>query len=330
MPRIAYSSQGFPPEMGSRFSGEQALTCSWRDLVWAALTVGKPRASHIMRYGRYAWFECLYRASLLYANLAEQNGLFRRTLAYSSLDATEKGAISYFLGLTTAKLFAEKLLGVSWLAHMDVYRGQWGALGLAGDPQPSLVGLDREGRWVVIEAKGRTGTLEHDVLARAKQQSQQVATIGGNAPRLRVALASFFQAGALHVAWEDPEMPLANAVSLELTPGELLHEYYRPLLALLVVQENQADLDWVKLGEEEYGVLHVREADVTIGVARFIYEAASRGPDALAEAVLAERRLLARQARRHRAVGSDGVLVQVGALWSRKQMVHEPERRSPI
>jgi len=328
MPKIAYVSRGFAADMGSRFRGEQTLACSWRDLVWAAITVGKPRAGHIMRYGRYSWFECLYRVSILHANLAERNGLFRRTLAYSSLDSTEKGAISYFLGLTMAKLFAEKVLGVPWLMHLDVYRGQLRALGLEGDARPGLVGLDREGRWVVVEAKGRTGGLERDVLAKAKQQTQQLADIGGSSPRLRIAIATYFQAGALHVAWEDPADPLKDAISLDLSPHELLTEYYRPLLGMLVVQEKVGDLAWVTVGDEQYRTLHIGEADLTVGVARFIYEAAAKGPTALPVAVLEQRRSLARQARRHRAVGSDGVLVQVGPLWSKRQMMHEPERRS--
>jgi hypothetical protein len=37
--------------------------------VWAAISVGKAQASHMLRFGFYSMFELLFRASIIFANL---------------------------------------------------------------------------------------------------------------------------------------------------------------------------------------------------------------------------------------------------------------------
>jgi hypothetical protein len=74
---------------------------------------------------------------------------------YDGLDPSEKSAVSYFVGLTVAKLLAHRLLDVPWLMHLDVYRRDLQPV-LHGGGKPDLVGQNGAGQWVAIESKGRT------------------------------------------------------------------------------------------------------------------------------------------------------------------------------
>jgi hypothetical protein len=78
--RIPYHSRDFG---GHLPNGAHTLIVWPEQLLWAAATVGR-------------------------ANFIDV------------LDPTEKGAVSYNLGLVVSKLFSEMLLGVPWLLHLDV------------------------------------------------------------------------------------------------------------------------------------------------------------------------------------------------------------------
>jgi hypothetical protein len=122
--RIDYSSDGFPTA-GPVANGSATLGTTWNELLWAALTVGRPNRQYVFRHGTPSAYEGLFRLSLVRMAL-EQSGptatRLRRTAAARTLDPSEKGAINYFLGLAICKLFAAKLLNVPWLLHLDVFR----------------------------------------------------------------------------------------------------------------------------------------------------------------------------------------------------------------
>jgi hypothetical protein len=132
-------------------------------------------------------FEIAYRAAVLYANLCEtEAGRIRRSEAYDGLDPSEKSAISYFLGLTVAKAFAELRLAVPWLMHLDVYRQELQPV-LSGASRPDLVGRAVTGEWVAVESKGRTNAFDVRALQLAKGQVAQLVAVGGQPTALQIA-----------------------------------------------------------------------------------------------------------------------------------------------
>lgn len=160
---------------------------------------------HLFRHGIYSFFEIAYRGSILYANLREApSRRIYRSSAYEGLDPSEKGAISYFLGLTMAKAFAETRLTVSWLMHLDVYR-QDVDVQLLGAKRPDLIGESASGGWVVIESKGRSNSLRAGILNKAKGQASQVVTVNGMAPQYAIGLVAHFTDAVLTLDLEDPE-----------------------------------------------------------------------------------------------------------------------------
>src|SRR5689334_2089708 len=122
MPSVDLRVQNFAAVAGPP-NGRSAWDLSWPKLVWAAITVGRGSLAHVVQHGQFSMFEIVYRSAILYANLLERpDGYFGRSQAYDGLDPSEKGAISYFLGLTLTKAFAEQMLRIPWLMHVDVYR----------------------------------------------------------------------------------------------------------------------------------------------------------------------------------------------------------------
>jgi len=139
--RIDYESEGFAPG-GPVANGPGVLVTSWDELLWAAVTVGRPNRQYVFKNGLPSMYEALFRWSLVRMAL-EQSGpgafRLRRTTAAKTLDPSEKGAVNYFLGLAICKLFADKLLRAPWLLHLDVFRPDLNVV-LAGRSRPDLVG----------------------------------------------------------------------------------------------------------------------------------------------------------------------------------------------
>lgn len=118
MPEILLDPRGFPAQAGLGIYPLQNLTCTWPQLVWSAITVGRGNLRDVFQHRFFSFLEVIYRSTMLYANLREDNnGIVSRSPAYEGLDPSEKGAVSYFIGLTAAKLCASKLFRISWLMH---------------------------------------------------------------------------------------------------------------------------------------------------------------------------------------------------------------------
>lgn len=122
MPNIGYESAGFEAALAG-LNGGGVLTCTWAQLVWAAVTVGKAFGDEAA-FGLFSTFERIHRGSMLYAYLVEApTGAIMKADTYLGADPSEKGNISYSLGMTLAKLYSELLLSTPRLLHYATYAG---------------------------------------------------------------------------------------------------------------------------------------------------------------------------------------------------------------
>lgn len=307
MPTISYTARNFPPQYGNALAGHYDLPITWPELVWAGISVGRAELLHLMRFGPYSRFEIVYRAALIFANLKERpDGRVVRSEAYDGLDPSEKGAVSYFLGLTIAKLVADRLLSIPWLMHLDVYRQDLQPLLLPGDTRPDLVGQTTAGDWVAIEAKGRTNERDAKALERAKEQVEALITVSGVAPTLRVALQAHFENGVLNCTLDDPEEKKSKRrLDIPISRPKLFEGYYRPFREWLNEAPNTRRQT---VRGRRFRVADLRDIDLSVGL-----DEALLAQDPLAAAGDAEREHIAEE---RRAVGRDGVLVNVGELWT--------------
>lgn len=315
--RIDYESQDFPAG-GPVANGAGTLTVTWDDILWAAITVGRPNRYYVLRYGISSLYELLFRASAIRLAIEQRAPAGRRlwrTPAARNLDPSEKGALNYFLGLTMCKLFAAKLLDVPWLLHLDVFRAFLNPAFLSGRSRPDLVGLTLGGDWVAMESKGRVSPPSAADRDRAKIQAGRIVTVAGAPVQWNIAGFAYFRNESLRFHWRDPKPKpdgeeRRNAIHLdEIEMEDFWRGYYEPVLSLL---GSERALD---MASREAESMRIEEADLSVRVA----------PPLL-------KRLIERQwtdagnwCLRHgndlsrHELRADGLAVQPGASWSQRQ-----------
>ncbi|MEC7523846.1 MAG: hypothetical protein VYE22_28455 [Myxococcota bacterium] len=303
--RVPYETAGFKKSSPIR-NGPGSLPTCWDDILWAAVTVGRPSRAYVFKHKDASAYEALFRWSAVRMALEGRGhgaSRLRRTAAVRSLDPTEKGAISYFLGMTFAKLFASELLKVPWLLHLDVFKDQVAAV-LTERSRPDLVGEDAAGQWIAVECKGRSARPDTETTDKAKRQAKRIKSIGGKKPRYHIATFTYFADHLLHFAWEDPEPDENEPEPIRLTvPGDAWKQYYGPVLGLL--RSREGAVDRVLDGERE----PIEEADVRVGVhpevMRLLLEEDWGGARELANEKAGEWDFRA-----------DGIVVEAGQAWS--------------
>ena len=225
MPNIQYRAKNFPGHFGSWFIGKHSLQVSWEEMVWAAITMGKPGVAFLLAHGWHSVADMVVRSHTVYANLRHSSGSIEKSSLYDALDPTEKGATSYFMGMLAAKILGARLLNVPWLFHLSMLDSLGGCASMSSNSEPDLVGLKRNRDWVVAEAKGRTGGYSQSAMNKAKQQTRQLRRINGRSPILRVAVQAFFNS-KMEWAIEDPEEFDESARDLDVDMDTAFERYY--------------------------------------------------------------------------------------------------------
>ena len=252
---------------------------------------------------------------MLFANLRElESRRLTRSAAYDGLDPTEKGAISYFLGMTITKAAVHRLCDVPWLMHLDVYRADLAAVLSDARSRPDLVGRDQQGRWVVVESKGRTHSYDGRALAKAKHQAGVVTSIDGQVPHLAMGTLVHFDGDALQVHLVDPEPDLKAEVNLPLTSDTFFAGYYRPFRNWLRGEPRRRR---VLIGERIFIEAPIEQLDLTVGLDESLLDSPAEKLPRI-EAISESEDVF---------VGGDGVLVRTGLLWSSSNMQKEPQER---
>ncbi|UPA24485.1 hypothetical protein [Shinella oryzae] len=296
--RIDHQSEAFP-SVYSIQSG--TLTTTWDELLWAAITIGRPSTYHVFRHGPASAHEAIFRLALLRMALQEGwHGRLYRTDAFASLDPTEKGMVSYFLGMMLCKVFAGQLLRTPWLLHLDVFRNDLNPLVL-GRSRPDLIGQDYSGNWLAFESKGRSSAPTYMDKMKAKLQALRLICVDNNSCSLHVGSFSFFRNEVLEFYWRDPEPESQDPIELP-EPDTEWRYYFEPALSLvraeggstLAVEREMADVE-VDIHPK---IRHLLE--------RGDWLDAKRTADLLREVFSAE------------GYRPDGIRVTAGETWSRK------------
>jgi hypothetical protein len=232
--KIDYQSQAFPSSYSMRTSG--TLQTSWDELLWAAITIGRPSRLHVFQHGPASFHEAIFRLSLIRMAVEQDlSGHLRRTDAFAALDPTEKGMVSYFLGMTLCKLFASRLLQTPWLLHLDVFRSLLNP-SLLGRSRPDLVGENNAGYWYAFESKGRSSQPTRDDKQKAKLQAQRLVSVNGIPCSLHICSFAFFRTDLLHFYWKDPETDPKAPIEFP-RPNEEWRYYFEPSLRLASLPE---------------------------------------------------------------------------------------------
>lgn len=343
MPRIIFKPEYFGPHMGPTFSVRGSVTCGWDEIAHAAITVGRRNWPDVIQHGTYSVLEALWRLALVRANLVQDaNGVLMPSQAFMDLDRSEKGAVSYFLGMCFSKLFADRLFQVPWLLHLDVYRQRIDPA-FALPLRPDFVGVDANRDWLVLESKGRSWQLPTSLMTTAKRQTRSLRRIGGVLPALRVAVGSYFTSAGVTARIWDPDDFAEDAMDLSIEPHVVAREYYRPLLDYLNATPHERvmrdDGTWVVRAE-----LPGMDASIAIDEDVLDWSQGRRSWDDVVPPRAAFRPPIAGRLAKHRGeeVGpesrhdllrpeprrADGVGVELGASWREELMRRQPGDRA--
>jgi hypothetical protein len=267
--RLSFETSGFPMP-GPAASGDLQVTPA--RLTWGAITVG---ATPVALGARPRPFiEMSWRAAVVEASVEEEasSGRWIMTDGYYRLDRSEKSAISYFLGMTQAKVTCDMLLNVPHLVHLDAILALQGRS--TNVSRPDLVGFDYASMTysITVEAKGRTGGRTKRVVSNAKEQAKLLPTVVGTTSNLRVASVAFFGSDYRWRAYlEDPAGPYQGLGSQ--TIQRLLVAYYRPIVATLLT----AGVDRTD-GDDATVFARLPGIDLTLGLPSSIVNSVSQLP----------------------------------------------------
>ncbi len=313
--RIAYISEAFPA--GSTPNGVAELNTNWDEVVWSALTIGRPTVHNIFQHGDASIYEAIFRISLIRMALEQSGPLarrLRRTAAYKALDPTEKGAISYFLGMTFCKLFASRLLATPWLLHLDVFKSSIPTRNL-GRSRPDLIGEHSiSGAWSAFETKGRASKPSQEDRLKAKMQALRLVSVHGRPCSLHVGTFAYFVNDVLQFHWIDPTPEMKNPIEAP-DPEDHWGYYYGPAQALWELQDGGD-------GRRTDGNVFVPEQDVILKVHPLLlpyFEKREFG----------EAKFAMMQARETLAADGfqpDGLQVKCGPSWRTRGSEKVPER----
>ena len=333
MALLHFETSGFPAPAPA-LSGDLQITLA--RLLWGAMTVGATPVA-LGAHPR-PFIEMSWRAAMVEASVEEDtsSGQWIMTDGYYRLDRSEKTAISYFLGMTQAKITCDMLLGVPHLVHLDAILALQGQT--TNKSRPDLVGFDYASMTysIAVEAKGRTHNRTAKVTNDAKKQVMLLPTVVATTSALRVASVAFFDGNySWHAYLEDPVGPYE-----ELEPQTietLLVAYYRPVVATLLT----AGIDR-NVGDDITVFARLPGIDLTLGLPSAIVNSVSdlplTGPVPPEQVISVGRNLRgivsdlsdkpltrlpdwnargALEAQNPRSfTGSDGVQVQLGESWT--------------
>lgn len=322
---IPYKATNFPAKSPPSLVGQHRLTATWTDIVWSAITAGKPGASHLLAHRWHSLADMVVRTHTVYANLRQRGMYLDRSSLYDSLDPTEKSATSYFLGMAMAKLFAAEFFTTPWLFHVSqaTASGKKISFKEGSKSQPDLIGQKTSSDWIVVEAKGRTNGLDAGALRKAKGQTEMIRTINGVSPSLRVALQVYFKDRQMRVHIDDPEGAEPEALDVQLDLDSAFAQYYS--MAQAITAKSQAR---EMVGDREFATRIDEDSGVTIGLQASILESVSAGKF---QQIREDRTRVPERIAMvdgTSTVYPDGLLIRLDSRWSSQFMNLEPEVRN--
>jgi hypothetical protein len=193
---------------------EGSLQCRKLDLYRSMVTVGNPSfisKKKIKEYGlaRAIYGSVIEKVGLVHENIESNSNGMRLHPIYHTHVSDKKRIVSYNLGMAFAKYYAEKLLSVPRLIHVESLK-TYGAIDFT-EPQegrgrePDLVGRCVNGNWHVFEAKGMSVNQVNAKLLSAKEQVKSVKAVDGVTPETLNACATYFNNKRIFTHLVDPE-----------------------------------------------------------------------------------------------------------------------------
>lgn len=278
MPRIYYTASGYLGNFQNLNTNiEQHILCRKLDLYRAIITVGNPSfitLNDIRKFGLWPALSAsiIQKVLLVQTNISSNVGGIHLNPIYETYVTDQKRIVSYNLGMAVAKIYAERLLNIPNLTHVESLKkvNAITFVNPAIKKEPDLVGKTDNGDWHVFEAKGTSKNSLTKPIADAKYQAQQVNLIHGNAPATLTACATSFRQNKIFTKLVDP--PGNGPKAIEIDETKFYDQYYAPFFALRDVSNSSFKLK--KVDDLEYNSIDLKtpKLNLTLGLEREVYE----------------------------------------------------------
>jgi hypothetical protein len=236
----------------------------------------------------------------------------------SGLESTEKGGVSYYLGMAFASHLAGDLLPAPWVVHRSTYASDLNVLfgpppGKKRARQPDFLALADAHTIYVLEAKGRcldTPGIRDAALNAAVEQKSGPIVAGSVTPTARVASGLFVSPsdGVLSVEWRDPALDTGDDRVRGDFLGPFMRSHYSRIYDLLGPEQARRPFQGL-----DFVDLYVSEMDAHVGLDARVMEALRQHSNVeLAEVAF---QLESARADNRWAIGGDGSMVELGPSW---------------
>ncbi|MFC1481081.1 hypothetical protein ACFL6E_02415 [Candidatus Neomarinimicrobiota bacterium] len=236
---IEVSASGFSGNYLS-CNGTQNIWISKADIFLSLLTVGTRGTRDFLSLPRHVLNARRGRAIFARNFITVENGLWIIHNEYRAQDRSEKVVLSYWLGISFAKIVASRLLGTSWLAHVDALIADNVLVpSNIGRERPDLAGHDRQNNWHIVEAKGRSVFIEPNLMQSAKNQAMMIDRAQGSVPQTRSGCIVKLFSSPIQVEIDDPEGNQSKT-SWEINMVRFYDKYYSTIIHF--IQNNERSL----------------------------------------------------------------------------------------
>lgn len=205
------------------------------ELLHAIITCGMPILRDIPGEIERRRYELLYKIFLVETALEADGRALKKSDRMSYLDSTEKGMISYYLGMFFTKLISSKRFGVDLLIHFSLMQHSYGEdfFLFEGMKRPDMIGLRLvDDAWSVWEAKGRTNNIQ-STFDYGYAQAREIAQINGRPPQMAAVCMTYYENNFLTARVRDPE-PEDGGLHLQWNRDLYYSAYYRQISQLFV------------------------------------------------------------------------------------------------
>ena len=239
MPYISYQAKEYTNNyIHINSNGIKRIHCRKIDLYRAMITVGNPSfisRQKIRDFGlaRAVYNSIIEKVGIIWENIQSDKLGMRLHPIYHSHVSDKKRIVSYNLGMAFAKFYAEKLLNIPTLIHVESLK-ELDAINfhatIGKGREPDLVGQCTNGNWHVFEAKGMSKNNLNTQIKSAKQQVQRIASIQGERPETLNACATYFNDREILTYLQDPKSESEKIIHIN--KERFVDNYYKPLFLI--------------------------------------------------------------------------------------------------
>lgn len=279
MPRIYYTAGNYQnPYNHINTNVEQHLWCRKLDLYRSIITVGSPSFvswREIRQNGLFRTISnsIIQKVLMVQANIeSNPNGMYLHPI-FQGYVSDQKRIVSYNLGMAFAKFYAEQLLNIPNLTHLETLK-KIDAVNFVQQQgrtkEPDLVGMTSDGEWHVFEAKGMSSNKLRTELQKAKNQAQQIDTIHGQNPATLSACATFFGNDRILSAIEDPKSEKNKKI--EIQKSKFYEGYYNSFFAFKELLNTESKKETFENIDYQSFDIKTNKLELSIGLETEVYE----------------------------------------------------------